>query len=157
PDTDGTLCRPGSAGQSSSASRSAPISCSRRSKFCSISPPASSSSGRKNSSCAESLAASALALRPLRSTRQLREGSRNRKRRSVRRYDIRVLGELHRRGEIILHEPFELLDAHRLRQNAELRQSFLNDRHVQSLLGLVVQLVDDGTRRLRRHRQSSPE
>src|SRR6516165_2356992 len=96
-------------------------------------------------------------VRPVRSTRQLRQRPRNRNRRSVRRYDIRVLGELYRRGEIIPHEPFELLDAHRLRQNAELRQSFLNDRHVQGLLGLVVQLVDDGARRLRRHRQSSPE
>src|SRR6516162_9886440 len=116
---DAKLCQRDSAARSCSASPSAPISSSQRSKSCSISRPASSSSGTKSLAERSALGAQAT------------------DRGSVRRQDVRVLGELHRFCEIVADEPFELLDAHRLRLDAEFRQSFLNLRHVQSLLALV--------------------
>src|SRR5262249_10981603 len=41
---------------------------------------------------------------------------------SVRRYDVGVFGELHRRGDVVPEEPLEFVDAHGLPLDAELCQ-----------------------------------
>src|ERR1700724_1437323 len=64
-------------------------------------------------------------------------------RRSVARLDVRRLGELDRRGEIILGELVGRVDAHQVRRDAELRQPILHARVLQRLLDLVVQRIDD--------------
>ena len=71
---------------------------------------------------------------------------------SVRGHDVGILGELDGGGEIIAEEFVELLDAHRLRLDAELCQALCNGRRLQCALGGIVNPVEDVARCVRRRR-----